>query len=65
MIRPLIAAVVITAGSGLAAAPVAVAGPPNKNCTAARADGASNMTRDHPGYRDELDRDQDGIACES
>ncbi|OSC32742.1 hypothetical protein B8W67_14645 [Mycolicibacillus koreensis] len=23
------------------------------------------MTRDHPGYRDKLDRDGAGIACEA
>lgn len=35
------------------------------NCTAARAAGFSNIRRGQAGYRPELDRDDDGIACES
>lgn len=35
------------------------------NCTAAKAAGYSNILRDEPGYRAGLDRDNDGIACES
>ena len=35
-----------------------------KNCTAARAAGAAPIYRGQPGYRPELDRDGDGIACE-
>ncbi|MFA5711117.1 MAG: excalibur calcium-binding domain-containing protein [Mycolicibacterium sp.] len=50
---------------GVALAPAAAAGPPYKNCTEAHADGASNMTPDHPGYTSKMDRDGDGIACES
>ncbi|BBY55522.1 excalibur calcium-binding domain-containing protein [Mycobacterium koreense] len=42
-----------------------LADPLYKNCAEARADGAANMTRDHPGYRDKLDRDGAGIACEA
>jgi hypothetical protein len=34
------------------------------NCTAARAAGAAPMYRGSPGYRDTLDGDSDGIACE-
>jgi hypothetical protein len=34
------------------------------NCTAARAAGAAPMRRGEPGYRLDLDRDHDGIACE-
>ena len=35
------------------------------NCTAARRDGKSNIRRGQPGYGKHLDRDGDGIACES
>ena len=34
------------------------------NCSAARAAGAAPINWDEPGYRDELDRDNDGVACE-
>lgn len=34
------------------------------NCKAARAAGAAPLRRGDPGYREGLDRDQDGIACE-
>lgn len=35
------------------------------NCTAARAAGRQNIRRGEPGYRPPLDRDNDGVACES
>ncbi|MGW6258632.1 excalibur calcium-binding domain-containing protein [Streptomyces sp. NPDC055085] len=35
-----------------------------ENCDAARAAGAAPLHRGDPGYRDELDRDGDGVACE-
>lgn len=35
-----------------------------ENCSAAHAAGASNLPVGAPGYRPELDRDLDGIACE-
>ncbi|MFR9774289.1 excalibur calcium-binding domain-containing protein [Nocardia sp. SC052] len=34
------------------------------NCAAARAAGAAPLRCGEPGYRPELDRDKDGIACE-
>jgi hypothetical protein len=34
------------------------------NCSAARAAGAAPISRGEPGYRSELDRDDDGVACE-
>jgi len=34
------------------------------NCSAARAAGVAPIMRDEPGYRPELDRDSDGVACE-
>ncbi len=35
------------------------------NCAAARAAGAAPLNRGEPGYRAGLDRDHDGIACET
>ena len=35
-----------------------------KNCKEARATGYSRMKRGEAGYREKLDRDGDGIACE-
>ena len=36
-----------------------------KSCKAAKAAGYSDMKRGEPGYSPNLDRDNDGIACES
>ena len=36
-----------------------------KNCKEAKAKGYKNIKKGQPGYRDKLDRDKDGIACES
>ena len=36
-----------------------------KSCKDARAAGYSDMKRGEPGYSPNLDRDNDGIACES
>lgn len=33
-------------------------------CSHARAAGAAPINRGEPGYRSELDRDNDGVACE-
>ncbi|MFF8267604.1 excalibur calcium-binding domain-containing protein [Streptomyces sp. NPDC016562] len=35
-----------------------------KNCDAAKAAGAAPIRRGQPGYRDALDRDKDGVACD-
>ncbi|WP_079042320.1 excalibur calcium-binding domain-containing protein [Streptomyces aureus] len=35
-----------------------------ENCDAARDAGAAPLSPGEPGYRDELDRDGDGVACE-
>ena len=35
------------------------------NCTEAKAAGAAPLYRGEPGYREKLDRDKDGIACET
>lgn len=34
------------------------------NCKEAKSSGYRNIRRGEPGYRDKLDRDNDGIACE-
>lgn len=36
-----------------------------KDCDAARSAGAAPLRTGEPGYRSELDRDNDGVACES
>ncbi|RPE33438.1 excalibur calcium-binding domain-containing protein [Kitasatospora cineracea] len=38
--------------------------PYYRNCAAAKAAGAAPLHRGEPGYRLELDRDGDGVACE-
>ena len=62
-----------TQAGGGAAAPAPVPEPKQEityydNCTAARKKakeaGAAPLYRGDPGYREELDRDRDGIACE-
>lgn len=35
-----------------------------QNCAAARAAGAAPLHAGDPGYRSQLDRDKDGVACE-
>lgn len=35
------------------------------NCTEAKAAGVAPLYRGQPGYRDALDRDGDGVACET
>ncbi|MEU6149855.1 excalibur calcium-binding domain-containing protein [Actinosynnema sp. NPDC047251] len=48
--------------------PVAPPPPPSAyyaNCAAARAAGAAPLYRGQPGYRAALDRDNDGVACET
>ena len=58
------ATVVITAPPTL---PVTTAAPSvyYANCTAVRAAGAAPIRRGQPGYGSHLDRDNDGIACET
>ena len=46
------------------AAPVSPSGVYFQNCSAARAAGAAPLSRGEPGYREAMDRDNDGIACE-
>lgn len=61
--RILIAATACAAATaGLVTAPVAGAYP---NCAAARAAGAAPLYAGQPGYSSKLDRDGDGVACET
>jgi hypothetical protein len=51
----------------VAASPAVPAAPGDvyfANCSAARAAGAAPLMRGEPGYREAMDRDKDGIACE-
>lgn len=43
----------------------AVTGVYYANCSQAKAAGAAPLYRGQPGYRSELDRDNDGVACET
>lgn len=36
-----------------------------KNCKEARSKGYKNIKKGEPGYARHLDRDRDGVACES
>ena len=53
------------AGLGVLAAPVAANAAPFKNCTAAREAGYENIPATSEYYGEHLDRDLDGIGCES
>nr|WP_309224076.1 MULTISPECIES: excalibur calcium-binding domain-containing protein [unclassified Mycobacteroides] len=59
-----LAIIAVAAGPavGLVSAPLAQAYP---SCAAARAAGAAPIYRGQPGYSSKLDRDGDGVACES
>lgn len=52
-------------GIGVTIAPAAQADPPYRNCKEAARDGRYNIARGDPAYAPQLDRDNDGIACES
>ena len=58
-----------TQAGGGAAAPAPVPEPRQEsmyfpNCKKAKEAGAAPLYRGDPGYREELDRDGDGVACE-
>lgn len=65
MVRVALVSLSLFAGIGIVAAPVASADPPYKNCTEAHQDGRYDIPQGDPAYRSKLDRDGDGIACES
>lgn len=60
-----IAALALALAAAILGAPTAVADPPYSSCADARADGASNIQQGEEGYSSKLDRDGDGVACES
>lgn len=60
-----VAAVMAVLGIGASVAPAAQASPPYANCKAAAKDGRYNIPKGDPAYGAWLDRDSDGIACES
>lgn len=64
MIRVLVVAACL-AGAAIGAAAPAIADPPYANCKAAAADGRYNIPSNDAAYSLKLDRDRDGIACES
>ncbi|UMB70807.1 excalibur calcium-binding domain-containing protein [Mycobacterium paraterrae] len=64
MLRTAFVTASLLVGLGIAAAPTALADPPYRNCSEAHADGRYNIPSTDPAYRSQLDRDQDGLACE-
>ena len=64
MIRALSTALAVAAIARAGAATVN-ADPYYKNCSAARDAGAAPVMKGDPGYGPHLDRDDDGIGCES
>lgn len=64
VVAPPVAVPVPAAPRVAPAAPAAPAAVYYANCAAAKAAGAAPMRAGAPGYRDALDRDKDGIACD-
>jgi Excalibur calcium-binding domain len=64
MFRLFIASAIVCAAAGMGAA-TASAQSPYPNCKAAAADGVYDIPSDSPYYGPWLDRDQDGVGCES
>jgi hypothetical protein len=65
MIRVFILGAFVAVAAAIGAAPAANAEVPYDNCKAAAADGRYDIPSDDPAYGPHLDRDQDGIGCES
>ena len=65
MFRVLIAAVFVCLAAANVATPAASANAPCPNRKAAAADGRYDIPSDDPAYGPWLDRDHDGIGCES
>jgi hypothetical protein len=65
MFRVLVAASLLVAATAIGLAPVATADAPYPNCKTAAADGRYDIPSDDPAYGPWLDRDHDGIGCES
>jgi hypothetical protein len=65
MLRTFFATAAFVAGFGVLAAPAVANAVPYKNCTQARANGDSDIPSSSDKYGSWLDRDGDGIGCES
>jgi hypothetical protein len=63
--RKFIAAAAFVAGFGVLAAPAVANAVPYKNCTEARANGDTDIPSSSDKYGPWLDRDGDGVGCES
>ena len=63
MVTATIVGIALSAAA-LSGAPIAVAAP-YSSCSAAEAAGAAPLYAGQPGYSTKLDRDRDGVACES
>lgn len=64
MFRVLLSASALAIAGGVVLAPVAMAAP-YKNCSEARANGDTNIPASSDRYGSHLDRDGDGVGCES
>lgn len=64
MVRSVLVGAMIL-GAAVGAAPIASADPPYRNCKEAHKDGRYDIPKGDPAYAPHLDRDNDGIACES
>ena len=67
MFRVFIAGAFVCLAAAVGAAPVATATTdgPYRNCKAAAADGRYDIPSNDPAYGPWLDKDNDGIGCES
>lgn len=65
MIRTLLVAAFVVAATAVGAAPLASAQQPYPNCKTAAQDGVYDIPSDSPYYGPWLDRDSDGVGCES
>lgn len=68
MIRAFLAAAAVAgafAGFGVGASPLATADAPYENCSEARANGDTDIPSNSDMYGPWLDRDGDGVGCES
>ena len=65
MLRKSFAAAAFIASFGVLAAPAVANAEPFKNCTAARDASYENIPSTSDYYGEWLDRDRDGIGCES
>ncbi|AEV76585.1 putative calcium-binding protein [Mycolicibacterium rhodesiae NBB3] len=65
IIRGMLLATLVSAGFAAGASPIANAQQPYRNCSEARANGDTNIPYDSPHYGPHLDRDNDGVGCES